>query len=653
MIADSSVVASSPQSVEILFNSISYSVPIFRDAFGNKLKYPESKTILGKVSGRIEGGKLTGILGSSGAGKTTLLNFLAGQLPNTSEAQVYYNGTKLNSKDKDLISGFVHQDDVILGTMTVREAVLMAAKLKLPRNITEKDRNLRVDNILTDLGIKNIENNRIGDMMAPGLSGGQKRRVSLAMELIANPLILYGDELTTGLDSFSAYNIVKQLKELCHQQNKTIICTIHQPNSSIFYQFDNIILLAAGGNIIYNGPVRTAVEYFNSIGYCCPSTTNMADYIFMNIFRGLKLVLKDSVNQIDPNDVGEALFKKLWVNAEEKQNIVQLAIQWTESSYFEEIKAQLDASSTKESNPEIVSYLRDHTAVIESNKATTIDQIKVLLPRAWNNQLRNKLQVKTRLLQNVSLAFTTGFLYLRVNNNQTSVKDRTGALFYLLMQLVLSLVFGTQGSFSFEKLVFKRECGSGLYNITAYFFSKIIAELPSRIIFPTICAVISYFMIGFQQSADKFFIYLATFIITDMCAQALGIWFAAIFPNVQLAMTVVPDVVMILMVVSGFLENNADIPKYILWLSFLSPVKYAYQILVRNEFFDLKLKCSLPEESAICLYSAGEQVVADLHIQQDNTTLGEDMAILICLTVAYLALAYLTLWNGVRKQRKV
>jgi ABC-type multidrug transport system ATPase subunit len=220
-----------------------------------------------------------------GAGKTTLLNFLSGRQISQSldkKGTIFVNGVE---KDKlaanfSALSAYVQQDDILFQTMTVRECLEFAARLKLKG--TEKEKEDRVDRIIQELRLAKCQNTKIGGPLVKGVSGGERKRCSIGVELITDPSLIFLDEPTTGLDSFTASSVCETLKELA-LSGRTVISTIHQPNSDIFESFDRLMLLAQG-KIIYFNHANLAVDYFASLGseYKCPELSNPADH-FMTI----------------------------------------------------------------------------------------------------------------------------------------------------------------------------------------------------------------------------------------------------------------------------------------------------------------------------------------------------------------------------------
>lgn len=240
------------------------------------------KRILQGVQGVVNPGEVMAIMGPSGAGKTTFLDILArknkrGQIL----GDIFVNGAKQTDEDFREIIGFVDQEDTMMSTLTVYETILNSALLRLPGDMNFQTKNRRVMEVMGQLGILSIKDQMIGtseDNGVRGISGGEKRRVGIACELVTSPSILFLDEPTSGLDSYNAYNVIECLVNLARNYNRTIVFTIHQPKSNIVALFDKLVLLARG-RCVYSGAFSKVQGYFDKQGYPCPSGFNIADYL--------------------------------------------------------------------------------------------------------------------------------------------------------------------------------------------------------------------------------------------------------------------------------------------------------------------------------------------------------------------------------------
>eukprot|EP01088_Endostelium_zonatum_P016155 TRINITY_DN4248_c0_g1_i2.p1 TRINITY_DN4248_c0_g1~~TRINITY_DN4248_c0_g1_i2.p1 ORF type:complete len:561 (-),score=135.08 TRINITY_DN4248_c0_g1_i2:32-1714(-) len=359
--------------IDLVFRDIRYSV---KSREGVKEKFQRlihrepapMKEIIKGISGRFERGRLYAIMGPSGAGKTTLLSILAdrvksGQGGSQLSGQILFNSFKKSQLPNGVRSAvaFVMQDDILLGNLTPREMLRFTAMLRLGRDVSHKEKYDKVEALLKSLVLVKCSDTRVGQPgVRRGISGGERKRTSIGMELITDPEMLFLDEPTTGLDSTMSLALVQILARLAHEQGKTIIATIHQPSSEIFYQFDDLFLLSEG-NLVYGGPVKDSVSHFRRLGLPVPKYTNPSDH-FMNVASPTwidRLSWKKSINQDSdhsPSSSYENLHltnmddvQKLAKNREEYEKDLAAMIQGYES-YFAETYPDEQAKIDKSRN---------------------------------------------------------------------------------------------------------------------------------------------------------------------------------------------------------------------------------------------------------------------------------------------------------------
>lgn len=242
----------------------------------NKHHQTTEKTILNGITGMVCPGEILAMLGPSGSGKTTLLTALGGRLSGKSSGKITYNGHPFSGAIKRR-TGFVSQDDVFYSHLTVTETLLFTALLRLPESLSRDEKVGHVDRVITELGLSGCRHSMIGGPLFRGISGGEKKRVSIGQEMLINPSLLLLDEPTSGLDSTTAQWILTTLKRLA-SGGRTVVTTIHQPSSRLYHMFDKVILLSEGSPI-YNGPASSALDYFSSIGFSASITLNPADLL--------------------------------------------------------------------------------------------------------------------------------------------------------------------------------------------------------------------------------------------------------------------------------------------------------------------------------------------------------------------------------------
>ena len=265
------------------------------------------KHILLGIQGVAHPGEVTAIMGASGAGKTTFLDILARKNKRGEvNGDFFVNGEKVTDHDFKSVVGFVDQEDTMLPTLTVHETILNSALLRLPRDMSRSAKEQRVIEVEKQLGIHHIRDSLIGseEGKGRGISGGEKRRVGIACELVTSPSILFLDEPTSGLDAYNAYNVVECLVTLAKDYKRTVIFTIHQPRSNIVALFDRLILLAQG-KTVFSGPFPQCQEYFDHIGYPCPPGFNIADYLVdLTMHAGVSTPFDDGALALDSASVG-------------------------------------------------------------------------------------------------------------------------------------------------------------------------------------------------------------------------------------------------------------------------------------------------------------------------------------------------------------
>lgn len=649
---------------------------------GDGVKFVD-KPILQNISGRFKAGKLTAIMGASGAGKTSLLNVLAGEVgpqqdgKSAVSGKISVNGLEIGfgsgstttSKDcpetsgprpsMKKLSGFVFQDDVILSTMTVKEAISMSATLRLPKTITKEEKQQKVEELLQTLRLKKAENTIIGSTIVKGISGGERKRTALSMEMVTNPSILFLDEPTSGLDTFTAFNVCDILRNLS-RTGRTVIATIHQPSSEIFHLFDDLCLLAEG-QVMYWGPVAGVVQYFASLNYPCPTFTNPADFLFMTVLntegrtraKVMQLLATPEEGNNKPDEVKRTVEDRAMTvdstkhedqDEVEKKRIAKLLSHWHKSPEAKLLEKEIEAVG-KEAVKDRQGNM-DYLAKSTKFKSDLATQFAYLFGRAWRNAMRNKFIVKVRFAQSLFIALLIGLIYLNQPSKDlnSQIQNYAGAIFFACTNMVMGSSIGVLSIFAAEKAVFAREHANGYYGLSAYFFSKIIVELPFQIIFPIIQAAIMYWMVGFNgQPWYAFIVFAFTLVLLTLCGNAMGIFFASVFSDLTVALAVTPMVILPLMIFGGLFVNNGSIPPYFDWIKWISPIKYGFEALIKNQFAQWEYVMPGPGGRK----TTGAAIITQLGLD-DGLSIEICLLILFCLFVGLLTLAFYALRRSVK-----
>jgi ATP-binding cassette subfamily G (WHITE) protein 1 len=647
-----SVIVRSTEASQIVFKDLTFTVPL-KPIKGSKKA--EEKTILRQISGVFKPGRMTAIMGASGAGKTSLLNVLSGEMSTGSlQGDVLVNSEPMTGSKMMKISGFVFQDDVMLATMTPREAISMSALLRLPKSVSAEEKMERVEDVIQILHLNKAADTVVGSVLVKGISGGERKRASVAMELVTNPSILFLDEPTSGLDTFTAYRVMETLSDLA-RHGRTVVATIHQPSSEIFYLFDDLILLSEG-EIIYSGPVVDAVPYFARHGYQCPTFNNPADYIFMNILKD-----NDDKTRSEEKNTKEAALEASPVLVPEKHSELKRkprhpygSTEKSETAANRLIRLKA-AWKESEENKELMSIVNEPAkggvalSSMKHQSSFTV-QCRYLLGRAMKNVLRNKMAFQIRLAQSLVIGLLIGLIYRDVSSRpyRSQIQDREGSLFFVTVNMFMSSVMTILTIFFDEKLVFVREYRAGYYGLFAYFITKLAVELPFYIFYPFLTTVVSYFLVGYQTTAGKFFIVAFINVLSANTGLALGLLTSCIFNNLAVALGIVPLIILPLMIFSGLFVNGGSLPVYFAWIKYISPMKYAFSALIQNEFDGLQLNnCTGPGTSSCSGYVA----IEELNMQNDFNIF-ENILMQILFYVIYVVLAYGALYYVTRRKKK-
>ncbi|CAF1465031.1 unnamed protein product, partial [Adineta steineri] len=592
-----------------------------KEAFQRMKSYktfvPKRKCLLHNISGAITGG-IWAVMGPSGSGKSTLLNTLACRLDvNTVvEGEMRLNGAPYDNAELKRIAGYVMQDDLLNGYLTVEETLMYTAKLRLPRAFTDKQRKERVEDVMTDLGLSHVYNVIVGTPLKKGISGGERKRVCVGMQLLNRPQLLFLDEPTSGLDSVTALDLLRTFHVLAHGKSQekavTIVCSIHQPQSKIFDLFDSLILLKAG-NVIYQGPRKQAMEVFRAAGFPCPLYTNPADHLL------------DVITPPKSNSMGGG-------------NTLSLKQQ-----------AAIDSALINAQSPvDIDLNMGVDKRLIQMNDVqphpTWIKQVQVLLQRNFQEQFRQSKVIIISLIQTILIAVLIGTVFLNIGNAQPSIVRRGPVLFFCAVNQGIFGALMVINSFPVERALTLRERASGTYFASAYFTAKIIADTLVQIPVPIIFSCIVYFLVGFHYTTAKFFIFTLFMLLCSIASTSLALMVSAICKTTDMSVTVLPMALEVSRLFGGFFLAPSRLPKYFAWLDVLSYVKYTYVGTSLNELRGLNLTCTKADRDKNSCIENGEIIIRELGLDYINIIgcIGALLAfIIICRSIAFLGVRFL------------
>uniref|UniRef100_A0A8C1C3C4 Broad substrate specificity ATP-binding cassette transporter ABCG2 n=1 Tax=Cyprinus carpio carpio TaxID=630221 RepID=A0A8C1C3C4_CYPCA len=564
------------------------------------------KEILVDLNGIMRPG-LNAILGPTGSGKSSFLDVLAARKdPAGLSGEVLINGA-LQPPNFKCLSGYVVQDDIVMGTLTVRENLCFSAALRLSSQISPREKEARVNHLISELALNKVADAKVGTQLIRGISGGERKRTSIGMELIIDPSVLFLDEPTTGLDASTAYSVLLLLKRMAGQ-GRTIIMSIHQPRYSIYRLFDSLTLLV-NGKQVYHGPTQDALDYFANIGYACEAHNNPADF-FLDIINGSSAAEPDSLSIED-----------------------QLVEKYKNCSYARSLKAELERiTRAKDNNIKA----KCHTITYNSS---FFHQLRWVLWRTFWNLMLNPQTSVAQLAVTTLMAAIVGAIFYGVKDNQSGIQNRFGVLFFITTNQCFSTLSAAE-LFITERKLFIHEYTSGYYRVSVYFLSKILSDIITQRTVPTIlftCVV--YFMIGLKPTVAAFFIFMLTVILVSCAAVSMTMAISADQSVVAVANIFMTISFIFMMIFSGLLVNLKSIMDWLSWLKYLSIPRYGLVALEINEFVGLNVIFY----DIIFYRCTGEQHLTFQGIDYSSWGLWHNHIALTLMTLIFLIIAYIKL----------
>ncbi|XP_022814310.1 ATP-binding cassette sub-family G member 4-like isoform X2 [Spodoptera litura] len=644
--------------VDLAFTDLTYKVQEGRKS--------NVKTILKSVSGRLRSGELTAIMGPSGAGKSTLLNILTGYKTSGMEGSITVNGMERNLSSFRKLSCYIMQDNQLHGNLTVEEAMAVATALKLPSATTSADKEEVIHEILETLGLS--EHHKT---MTSNLSGGQKKRLSIALELVNNPPIMFFDEPTSGLDSSSCFQCISLLKTLA-RGGRTIICTIHQPSARLFEMFDHLYTLA-DGQCVYQGSTGRLVEWLGSLSLQCPSYHNPASFIIEvscgeygdntgklvraidngknDIRNGMpfpeskvpdynnKKAMEESLNtEWNKNDLSQVQEKfrdgnnATNGNGNLQNGILQYAA--SEIAKGEPLVVQMD--SEKQDNVEVA--LLGGEGSPRRYATSELTQFWVVLKRTLLFSRRDWTLMYLRLFAHILVGFLIGALYYDIGDDGSKVLSNLGFLFFNMLFLMYTSMTITILSFPLEMPVLVKEHFNRWYSLRSYYLAITVSDIPFQAIFCVIYVVIVYLLTSQPPVWFRFAMFLSSCLLISFVAQSVGLVVGAAM-NVQNGVFLAPVMSVPFLLFSGFFVSFNAIPVYLRWITYLSYIRYGFEgtALATYSFDRPKLKC----HQTYCHFKNPETTLEELDMLNADFTLDIAALCLIFLVLRISAFLFL------------
>lgn len=586
-----------------------YALEIHKRSIGLRGLETRQLRILKPICADFQPGKLNVIMGPSGSGKTSLLSSIARRLHGSVgtryrvSGQMLYNGAVPSEGVIRSVSSFVTQDDdALMPSLTVRETLQFAAGLRLPSWMSKEEKSRRAEEILIKMGLKDCANNLIGSDLIKGISGGEKRRVTIAIQILTDPKVLLLDEPTSGLDAFMATSIIDVLNGLA-AEGRTLVLTIHQSRSDLFQDPPNMLLLARGGYPVYSGKGPEMLPHFERLGFTCPQTTNPADFV-------LDLITVD--------------LQEREREAASRERVQRLISEWEKRPLDMSTQSSVIASAA-----ELGSLKRKITPFLI--------MFPLVLQRSAINLRRQPPLLVARTMQVIGIAIVLTLFFAPLKRDYEAVQSRMGFIAQVAAMYFVGMLQNI-AVYPYERDVFYRESSDNCYSVEAFVLQYTCLEVPFELAASLIFGVAAAFAVNLERSAKMFLILTYNCFCIVSCGESLGMMFCTLFSHVGFSVNITSVLLSISMVMGGIM--SLDVPGFLQGINHLSPIKYSVSSLapyaMRGQQFTCTDQQRLPNGK--CPIETGEQVLLLYNQGKKNP----DMAIMglgLC-AIAYRLVAY-------------
>ncbi|XP_057547916.1 ABC transporter G family member 8 [Amaranthus tricolor] len=530
--------------------------------------------------------QILAIVGPSGAGKSTLLDILAARTSPTS-GTLFLNSHPISPSSYRKLSAYVPQHDACLPFLTVYETFSFTAHLLFHKS-SSKDISNIISTLLEELKLGHLSNT----FCEKGLSGGEKRRVSIGLSLLHDPGILLLDEPTSGLDSGSAFNVMQTLKSISILRHRTIVVSIHQPSFKILSTIDQVLLLSKG-RVLHHGSLSSLQNHLNFNGFNVPPQLNALEYAM------------EILNQLP-----------------------------------------VPPSLTHTSN--------DHNTMIEKRekikyKSSRVHEILTLSRRFWKIIYRTKQLLLTNTLEALIVGLVLGTIYINIGYNKEGIQKRLG-LFAFTLTFLLSSTTETLPIFINERPILLRETSSGVYRVSSYLIANTLVFLPYLLVISIIYSISVYFLVGLCTSWVSFGYFVLVIWVIVLMANSFVLFLSSVAPTYIAGTSLVTVLLAGFFLFSGYFIGKESMPKYWVFMHYLSMYKYALDALLINEYSCLVTKCLVWYEGSKSCKVTGHDVLEKRGLHEGQRW--NNVYVLLGFFVLYRVLCLLVLIRRVSRSKK-
>ncbi|KAJ6991090.1 ABC transporter G family member 5 [Populus alba] len=561
--------------------------------------------------------EILAIVGPSGAGKSSLLEVLAGKLTPQS-GSFFVNQNPINKAQFKKFSGYVTQKDTLFPLLTVEETLMFSAKLRL--RLPQDQLSSKVKFLMHELGLDHVAMTRVGDDRVRGISGGERRRVSIGVDVIHDPEVLLLDEPTSGLDSTSALQIIDMLKLMAETRGRTIILSIHQPGFRIVKLF-NSVLLMANGSVLHHGTVDQLGVNLRTMGMQLPLHANVIEFALESIDtvqQQRKVLQQETQPQLLSSSTTKSLQKKVEVGESRSGK-------FTLQQLFQQAKVV---------DEESIDFGFDFPLGFANSR---LQETLILTHRFSKNIFRTKELFACRTIQMLISGLVLGSIFYNLKDDLTGAEERVG-LFAFILTFLLSCTTEALPIFLQEREILMKETSCGSYRVSSYAIANGLVYLPFLLILAILFSIPLYWLVGLNPNFMAFMHFLLLIWLILYTANSVVVCFSALVPNFIVGNSVISGVMGSFFLFSGYFISKHGIPNYWIFMHYISLFKYPFEGFLINEFSNSG-KC-LEYMFGKCMVSA-EDLLREEGYGEDGKW--RNVVVMVCFILVYRFISYVIL----------